>query len=224
VKPTQGKPPFSTINLKRKSELGHKPRKYGFATRSSLPEPNSEAVATLMTIIKLLKPLTSQERHRAIRAAMMFLGETWAAPTPQPHVEGIGAPKDPRRRSSLNARMKRIGVSTVELDRVFSFSGDGSFDIHDVPGKSKRDKSVNTYILTGVGTFLSSGKRRFDDATARGFCAKLRCYDKTHHSTYLKQNVPEFNGDKKSGYLLTNVGLRRGAVLVKELSRAATGT
>lgn len=181
---------------------------------------NSDMTAALTTIIEALKPLNSVERHRTVEAAMVFLGETWKAASTQPRVGVIGNSKGPRTRSSLDKWMEKNSVSTEELDRVFYFIGDGSFDIRDVPGKSKRERTLNTYTLTGVGKFLATGKRTFDDAMARGFCGKLRCYDKANHSVYLKTKTSEFSGDKKTGYSLTNAGLKRGAALVKELSNA----
>jgi hypothetical protein len=116
--------------------------------------------------------------------------------------------------------MKKHDISEEELDQVFHFGEDGSFVIHDVPGKSSREKTLATYALTGVGTFLTTNQRAFDDSTARGFCETIGCYDRTNHSKHLKEKHPEFTGDKSKGYSLTNPGLKRGAALVKELAGA----
>jgi hypothetical protein len=108
------------------------------------------------------------------------------------------------------------------LDHAFHFNGDGTFAIHNVPGKSRREQTLNVYVLTGLGQFLRSGDRAFDNAMARGFCEKLGCYDPNNHSKFLTGNrISEFTGDKSKGYTLTNVGMKRGAALVKELAGTA---
>jgi hypothetical protein len=117
--------------------------------------------------------------------------------------------------------MQQYSVSPEELDQVFHFKGDGIFDIHDAPGKSKKEKTLNTYILTGVGRFLITNNREFDDQTVRGFCETIGCYDRANHAAYMKAKGPEFSGDKKKGYSLTNVGVKRGATLVKEVAATA---
>lgn len=177
----------------------------------------------LMTIIKTLTPLSSEERRRAVDAALVYLGET-------------GRPEtlDSRSREAVTETgdndggypatavkwMRQNAISSERLDKVFHFQDDG-FDIHDVPGKSKRERTLNAYILTGVGTYLAKGDKAFDDSLARGFCETIGCYDPANHAKYIKEKGAEFSGDKKKGYTLTNVGIRRGAELVRELADAS---
>jgi hypothetical protein len=115
--------------------------------------------------------------------------------------------------------MTQNHVSTDQLDRAFHFKGDGKFELHDVPGASKRERALNTYILTGVGKYLATEQREFDDATARAFCKKIGCYDPANHSYTINSNKGgEFSGDTKAGFMVTNIGLKRGAELVKTLA------
>ena len=113
--------------------------------------------------------------------------------------------------------MQQNDISPEELDRVFHFQANG-FDIHGAPGKSKREQTLNAYILTGLGVFLTTDERKFTDAMARGFCETIGCFDSPNHAKYRKKKVTEFSGDKSRGYSLSNVGLKRGAMLVKELA------
>jgi hypothetical protein len=184
----------------------------------------SEATTALTTIIGVLTPLNSEERQRTVNAAMLFLGE--AAKTPAREREGAsgndaGGATDGDYSERVQKWMQKNGVSAVELDEVFHFNDDGTFDIHGAPGRSKKEQTINTYILTGLGRILTTGERTFDDATARGFCEKIGCYDPNNHSVYIKNKGPEFSGDKKKGYSLTNPGATRGAALVKELASGA---
>jgi biotin operon repressor len=113
--------------------------------------------------------------------------------------------------------MQQNGISTEELDQVFQFKADG-FEIHNVPGTSKKEKTQNAYVLTGLGTFLTKNDRTFTDAMARDFCKTIGCFDPPNHAKYLKEKGSEFSGDKSRGYLLSNVGVKRGAMIVRELA------
>ena len=183
-----------------------------------------DTTSVLTTIIKALTPLNSEERHRTMDAAMMFLGETTMSAPAEHKGEVTGPDKnasDGIYPAAVSAWMQQNNVSDEELDQVFHFKGDGSFDIHDVPGKSKKEKTLNAYILAGLGKFLTTNDRAFDNVMARGFCETIGCYDAPNHAAYLKVKGPEFSGDKNKGYSLTNVGVKRGAALVKELASAA---
>jgi hypothetical protein len=177
---------------------------------------------TLTAIIMLLEPLSSAQRQRTVAAAMMFLGE---APLQKPRQEVSTASTNKGNNdgeavgdysAQITKWMKQNDVSPEELDRVFHFNQDGTFDLLHAPGKSKKDQTVNTYILTGLGKYLAANDRSFDDATARSFCEKIGCFDKSNHATYVKKQQ-EFTGDRTKGYSITNVGIKRGAALIKEV-------
>lgn len=189
------------------------------------PSPMDAAVTSgatdvLTTIIKALEPLTSEERQRTVGAAMLFLGE---ATLPKQH-SASGDPQDDSSGDSESGYplqvakwMKQNAVSAEALEEVFHFNQDGTFDLLNAPGKSKKDQTLNTYILTGLGKYLSTSanERTFDDAMALKFCKKIGCFDESNHARYIK-NRPEFTGDRSKGFSLTNPGVKRGAALVKE--------
>lgn len=179
---------------------------------------STDTTSALTSIINILTPLTSEDRHRTVNAAMLFLGETVKAPGPAGTGKGVGEGSNP---GAVGAWMTQYGVSQDQMDQVFHFNNDGSFSIHDAPGRSKKEKTLNTYILTGLGKFLMTNDRAFDNSMARGFCETIGCVDPGNHAAYLKNKGPEFSGDKNKGYSLTNVGVKRGAALVKELASAA---
>jgi hypothetical protein len=176
---------------------------------------------TLTAIIKLLEPLSSAQRQRTVAAAMMFLGEAaLQKPRQEASTTSTGAGNsDGEAEGDYSTHMakwmKQNEISADELDEVFHFHQDGTFDLLHAPGKSKKDQTVNTYILTGLGKYLAANDRSFDDATARSFCEKIGCFDKSNHAAYVKSQ-PEFTGDKTKGYSITNPGIKRGAALVKE--------
>src|SRR5947209_800698 len=112
-----------------------------------MPEHETDnATTALNAIITALTPLTSDHRRRTVDAAMLFLGEKTTAE----RIEQRLTPRDgevvdddsyPAHASKW---MKQHGISREELERAFHFNGDGSFDIHEVPGKSKKVKTLNT--------------------------------------------------------------------------------
>jgi hypothetical protein len=188
--------------------------------------PDQENTNALTTIIKALTPLKSEDRRRTVDAAMLFLGETAKTAAMGRHAGESGVGQEVDRGSFAPAAraegwMKKYGVSAEELEQVFHFNDDGTFDIHDVPGKSNSEKTLHTYVLTGLGKFLSSNDRTFDDEVARSFCKKIGCYDIANHNATLKRKGADLSGDKRRGYTLTSVGIKRGAALVKELAGAA---
>jgi hypothetical protein len=185
--------------------------------------PMTAAEAALTKLIEALKTVKPKERRRTVEAAMTFLGEE-VRPAGKHETGGINGGGDEAGDgdypTAVSKWMKQNGVVSEELDRVFDFR-DGGFVIHDVPGKSNREKTVNVYILTGLGAFLTTNNRTFGDASARGFCETIGCYDLNNHANTIRlYGPPAFNGTKKKGYTLTNVGVKRGAELVKELAGA----
>jgi hypothetical protein len=180
--------------------------------------------SALTAIIGALQPLTSEDRHRTVEAAMTFLGERPSAAAPQHkgHAGGAaaGGAEGGQPSGSVTERwMEQNGISAEELEQAFHFNEDGTFELHAVPGQSQKERTLNTYVLTGLGEYLAKGDRKFADADARELCVRMGCYSATNHSTYLKSKHPEFAGDKDKGYSLTPSGMKRGAVLVKELAK-----
>jgi hypothetical protein len=205
------------------SETNAKATSQPVATPDAEPAEVKATPETLTAIIKLLEPLSSAQRQRTVAAAMMFLGEA-ALQKPKQEASGGGSSRDSKEGESegdysahITKWMKQNEVSAEELDQVFHFNGDGTYDLLHAPGNSKKEQTVNTYILTGLGKYLAVNDRSFEDATARSFCDKIGCFDKSNHAAHIK-NQPEFTGDKSKGYSITNPGIKRGAALVKEVA------
>ncbi|MBN9022198.1 MAG: hypothetical protein J0H08_08920 [Rhizobiales bacterium] len=105
---------------------------------------------------------------------------------------------------------------------MFAFNEDNTFAILDVPGSTVREKALNMYVLTGLGTFLATGDRKFTDALARTKCKEHSCLDAGNHAKTLSGKHPEFHGDKGGGWTVTIPGLKRGAELVKQVADRAS--
>jgi hypothetical protein len=174
-------------------------------------------------IVDLLTPVDSVERLRIIKASLTLLGET--NPTDaRPGSDGAGSEVDGEA-SGMQARarawMKQPLITIEELQQVFHFeNGTAEIIAGDIPGKNKKEKTLNAYVLTGLGKFLSTGASAFDDKSARALCVASGCYDDSNHSSIIKEKGNEFAGTKDSGWTLTAPGLKRAAALVKDIAKS----
>lgn len=187
-----------------------------------MSKQSSESIDTVEAVRQLvntLKPLPADERRRAISAATILLGESGGAPASandgHDHdatvVEGIAA--------KAAAWMKKNGLSRELLDHVFSIDGEGIDVIATkMPGSSKRQQTVEAYLMCGLRTFMQAGEVSFLDKDARALCQKVGCYDAPNHSNYMKALGNRVTGSKDAGWKLTNPGLSEAAHIVKQLT------
>ena len=181
----------------------------------------NNAVNATTKLVDILMGLSPEERLRAIRAAMILIGEAppstdLQVPSDADLKRGIGEP------TQLPARartwMTQNGIPGDRLQQVFHIA-DGVVEIiASVPGRNRKEQTYNAYILSGAAQLLATGNPSFQDKAARALCELSGCYDNTNHATYLKDRGNEFTGSKEKGWTLTAPGLRRAAELVKELS------
>ncbi len=170
-------------------------------------------------IVEMLTPLTPDERQRVMRASLMLLGETAADLN-----KGSSGEKTDEEASNLPVRaqtwVRQNNLSTEELQQVFLIAeGEVEIIASEIPGKGRKEKTYNAYVLTGIARLLSTGNPSFDDKSARTLCKSSGCLDSANHANYLRERGNEFTGTKDKGWILTAPGLKRGALLVKELNK-----
>jgi hypothetical protein len=178
----------------------------------------------LSALVRILKPMQSAVRHRAIKAAMLYLEETipdLGTPQEKPSTGAGVVDGGSGASSQMHQRMQNHSITTEQLEHAFQVDKDGKHRVVAVPGSSKKERTLNAYLLTGLGNYLYANDRAFTDADARATCEYVRCYDVNNHSNYLKERQSNFNGDKTKGYTVTSTGLKEGAALVKALSAAS---
>jgi hypothetical protein len=178
-------------------------------------------IDAMAKLVELLKPLSPEDRIRAVRSAMIWLGDA------QPDAilaagdeEKVNEPVGEIGALPLRARtwMKQNGIYATQLQHVFHLTKERVEVIAGVPGRNKKEQTYNAYILTGLGQFLLTGNPTFQDREARALCESSGCYDSANHSAHLRNRGNEFTGTKDKGWTLTVPGLRRAAEIVKELS------
>jgi hypothetical protein len=184
---------------------------------------NNVPIAETTKVVEILRPLSSEDRTRVVRAAMALLGESDSSIGSTTHggpdVVEVDLPNlAPRAR----AWMKQHSITVDELENVFHLS-DGAVDfIAALPGRNKKEQTYAAYIVTGIGQLLLNGVASFDDRAARSLCERSGCYDRANHSAHLKDRGNEFTGTKEKGWTLTAPGLSRGAQIIKDVNRSGT--
>ena len=182
---------------------------------------NATNIAEAATkIVEVLTPFESEERRRAVHAALTLLGEGHV-----PITSGdSGGSNDviaglPKRTS---AWLHQHGLTGNDLDQVFHRDGDRVEVIAAaIPGTSAKERTLNAYLLAGTSRLVATGEPSFDDRSARQICKNLGCYDHTNHATYLKDKGNRFSGSKDQGWTLTAPGLAQAAALIRQMTSAS---
>jgi hypothetical protein len=178
-------------------------------------------VEALPKLIQTLTPLTPEDRQKAIRAALVIFGQTPSTPAAGIDEES-GQTLPPANGSSNKASgwMKKFGISQDQLENLFAIDGDSVEIIATtMPGTSLRQKSVESYVIAGLASFLKTGDPAFTDKDARAVCSKVGCYDPSNHTNYMRAIGNLASGSKETGWKLSNPGLSRAAAIVKSLAQ-----
>lgn len=172
-------------------------------------------------IVDLLTPLSSDDRNRVVRAALLLLGETAVVETHK--AGGGGAASGNESENGLPPKaqiwMKQNGITVEQIQHSFHLDGgDVTVIAPDIPGKNKKEKTLNAYVLTGLSKLFAAGDSSFDDKSARELCISSGCYDSSNHAAIMKDKGNAFTGTKDGGWALTAPGLKLGADIVKGLA------
>lgn len=179
----------------------------------------SNAPETISKIVALLDLLEADERQRVMNSVRAYFGDAVAEPAQIGG--GEGSPPQYSDDSQVPAKaaswLKTNGLTRDELDHVFHIDDSGVDIIAEVPGKSKKEKTYNVYILSGLAAFITQGNAHFSDEGARAMCERVGCYDQANHAAHMKDIGGVVSGNKKNGWTLTQPGLKRAAALAKEI-------
>lgn len=178
---------------------------------------------------ELLEPLSSEDRQKCIKATLVFLGEEIAAGSKQAPVQKAESTVNGSHRQVVDVRrdlgeklrrwMVKHQIEQSFLDNLFHIEDEVVELIADsVPGRSKKDKTINCYLLVGIKNLIQNDEAKFQDKEALEFCQRTLSYDKNNHTTHRQALSSRASGDRSSGFSLTVPGLRDAAKLVKEMS------
>ncbi|TGM99935.1 hypothetical protein [Leptospira yasudae] len=112
----------------------------------------------------------------------------------------------------------RSDLSIDDLAKLFSLGLD-EIDLvaTSVPGKSKREKSKNIFLLKGIAAYLSSGSPRFNHENLKETLLHYDAFDLANFAKYLTSMASSIGGSKESGYQLTARGIAEATTLIKEM-------
>jgi hypothetical protein len=173
-----------------------------------------------LDLYNVLYPYPSDFRQKAIQAALSALGEVGAVNT-NSNTNVSGSPADFADLGLGPKALKwvqKFGITREALEEAFHFN-DGRVEIcaSEVPGSSRREMTVNCYLLCGLQGLLGSDSPTLEDGEAIAVCKRLAAYDKNNHTSN-RQAV----GNKMSGvkplFTLTGPGESAAADLVKQMS------
>ncbi len=184
---------------------------------------------TTMKVVKLLTPLDSDGRQKAIKASLTLLGETGVDIDTGGSGSAGGSGDGARGSATLpglstraTAWIKQNALTKSQLEHVFDIDGTSVNVLGgSIPGKSSKEQTISAYILKGVAQLLATGEPTFDDKSARKLCVDLGCYNSANHAVYMNSMGNSISGSKDKGWKLTVPGLKKGADLIKEMTKGA---
>jgi hypothetical protein len=175
-----------------------------------------EATTNLHSI---LEPLSSEDRHKALRAVLMLLGENSSSTASKPseqHAEDGFSEVPSELPTQAKAWIQRHKIS-FDLISTFIHMDAGNASVIEIPktNGSARERSQVGYLMAGLASLFSNGEPSFTDEAARSVCTHFGCYDQNNHSTYVKALGNNVMGSKSTGWKLTAPGLAAIANRIK---------
>jgi hypothetical protein len=194
------------------------------ADSSGAPEATSRNPAELaLEIYKLLAPHPSEIRVRAIQSAMTSLGELAQLPSQAGTKPAVGVVQTDGEFAELNFGPKalkwvqRYNITRAMLEEVFLLADRVEISASSVPGTSRREMTVNCYLLVGLRNLLRSDVSSVDDSDAIAECKRMAAYDKNNH-TANRQSVGNKMSGARPNFTLTGPGETAAAELVKQMT------
>ena len=191
---------------------------------SKLPSRMAGKTITEVTtsVFTLLEPLPKEERQRVVNAVYALLGDS---PAGVSQGSGKGTPPVDLGQGEefvgAKARqwLSKHQLSRDKLEKAFYFQ-DGKVDIHlnTMVGASRKEQTINCYLLTGAKAFLESDKPFFSDSDAIALCKHTLAYDKNNHTTYRTSAGNTMTGSRQEGHTLTGPGLKAAGELLLQIS------
>jgi hypothetical protein len=174
-------------------------------------------------VFGLLSPLSPEDRKRVINAVFALLGDPVPSGASATADKGKAGASLPEGLFGAKARvwLAQHHLTKERLERVFYFQ-DGRADIHltTVAGASKREQTLNCYLLVGAKAYLETDNSKFTDGDAIALCKHTQAYDKNNHTTNRGELGNWVTGTRENGFSLTGPGLKAAAELLAKISGA----
>jgi hypothetical protein len=178
-----------------------------------------------LEIYNILVPFESDVRQRVIQSALTLLGETAVVPAGRsaaPQTAAMGF-EDVGLGPKAMKWLQKHAVTREMLDEIYHFTG-GDVDViaSGVPGASKREMTLNCYLLSGIRGLLKDDVPSLDETETIAVCRRLTAYDKNNH-TANRQSVGNKVSGSKPTFTLTGPGETAAAELIKQMTSSKAG-
>ncbi|HEX4049311.1 MAG TPA: hypothetical protein VHY19_00335 [Steroidobacteraceae bacterium] len=176
-----------------------------------------------LEIYNILLPYESDVRKRVVQSALTLLGESNAGAMGQSGLPVAGIGFDDVKLGPKAIRwLQKHAVSREMLDEIYHLS-DGAADIiaNSVPGASKREMTVNCYLLSGIRGLLKDDAPLLDETEAIAVCKRLTAYDKNNHTSH-RQAVGNRMTGNKPRFTLTGPGESAAAELIRQMTSSTS--
>lgn len=182
----------------------------------------SKKISEITTkVVELLESLDAGEQRRILKASAVLLTDSAIENT-----DLVETFKEESESSalSLNSKAKawvnKNSITSGDLERVFYFGEDKiEIILNNLPGDDDKQKTINSYLLVGVISFLKNGEAKFKDEEARALCTTMSCLNNTNHAKYVASARGWIVGSKKDGWVLTVPGLNEVANLLRSTQK-----
>jgi hypothetical protein len=159
-------------------------------------------------------------------AVMTLLGEVALPEAPKQSASSSGSgATDQGEFAEMNLGVKALkwiqknGITRPMLDEVFHKTEAGvEVTAAMVPGVSKREMTVNVYLLSGIRGLLQTDVSTFDDSDAITLCKRLTAYDKNNHPANRQAVGNRMTGTKPT-FTLTAPGETAAGDLLKLMAQ-----
>lgn len=167
----------------------------------------------------LLEPLESEDRMKAVTGCMAMLGETMPSRRPS-SVEDVSKEEGWPFERKATRWIQQNGLTREHLDEVFHFHEDGSVEVLEIniPGNSKRAKTINAYMLFGAASLLASDEPTMTEKDVVALCKRVGCHDTANHAGTRDMLGNKTTGSKQTGFTLTVPGQKEAAEIIKQVS------
>jgi hypothetical protein len=185
------------------------------------PKNPAELALELYT---LLAPHPADTRVKAMHAAMTLLDDELPQSKATNRSGGGDTSGSAGEFADLNLGpraqkwVQRHGVTRGMLDEIFHITSEGvEVTASAVPGTSKREMTLNCYLLEGLRGLLRSDQPLLNEQDAIATCKRLTAYDKNNHTTHRSAIGNKMSGTKPN-FTLTGPGEIAAAELVKQMA------
>lgn len=182
-------------------------------------QPTSNPAELALQIYNLLIPLEIGMRRRVLQSAATLLGDSEEITSmSKSHPNEESEDSESKFGPKAMRWAQKHGITSEMLDEIFYWSGGGVEIIaSEVPGNSKREKTINCYLLSGIRGLLRYDSPSLEESEVVVVCKRLTAYDKNNHPAH-RQAVGNRMSGAKPEFNLTGPGEIAAAELIRQMT------